>query len=156
MCCRGLHRVANPPYLKGFPFCGLRRVAPYCAPDGISITLIFAGHRHLRQTGRFDLWKKVGLCGRSPDPSIKLWSFRTRRPPRSLRLPRHVSVQASFITQAELRLRTSGWRFERYASCQVCKSPVPLHSSVLVSSPPVAAVRPAAPPFYPASPRIRR
>src|SRR5215208_231745 len=47
-------------------------------------------------------------------------------------------------------------RWNRYASCQVCKSPVPLHSSVLVSSPPVAAVRPAAPPFYPASPRIRR
>src|SRR5215216_5305640 len=28
-------------------------------------------------------------------------------------------------------------RWNAYASCQVCKSPVPLHSSVLVSSPPV-------------------
>jgi hypothetical protein len=35
----------------------------------------------------------------------------------------------------------------------VCKSSVPLHSSPLVSSPSVAVVRPAAPPFDPASPR---
>ena len=42
-----------------------------------------------------------------------------------------------------------------YASCQVYKSPVPLHSSPLVSSPPVAAAL-SPPPFAPASPRTRR
>src|SRR5918993_1654625 len=35
MCCRGLHEVANPPYLKGFPFSALPSVAPYCVPGGI-------------------------------------------------------------------------------------------------------------------------
>ena len=43
-----------------------------------------------------------------------------------------------------------------YVSCQVCKRPVQLHSSLLLSPPPIAAVRPSVPPFDPASPRIRR
>src|SRR5215207_4885927 len=37
MRCRGLHRLANPPYLKGFPFSTLLRVAPYCVPGGIRV-----------------------------------------------------------------------------------------------------------------------
>jgi hypothetical protein len=35
MRCRGLHRLANPPFLSGFLCSGLPRVAPYCAPGGV-------------------------------------------------------------------------------------------------------------------------
>src|SRR5215208_6485996 len=37
MRCRGLLRVANPPYLSGFFFSGLLCVAPYCASGGIRV-----------------------------------------------------------------------------------------------------------------------
>src|SRR5687767_13905932 len=35
--CRGLQRAAIPPYLKGFPFSTLLRIAPYCVPGGIRV-----------------------------------------------------------------------------------------------------------------------
>jgi hypothetical protein len=37
MCCRGLHELANPAYLEGFPFPALLRVAPYCVPGGARV-----------------------------------------------------------------------------------------------------------------------
>jgi hypothetical protein len=37
MRCRGLHKVANPPYLSGFLCSGLLRVAPYCVPGGVRV-----------------------------------------------------------------------------------------------------------------------
>ena len=37
MRCRGLQEVANTPFLKGFPFSALRRVAPYCFPGGVRL-----------------------------------------------------------------------------------------------------------------------
>jgi hypothetical protein len=37
MCCRGLHRNANPAYLSRLLFSGLPSVAPYCAPGGIRV-----------------------------------------------------------------------------------------------------------------------
>jgi len=37
MRCRGLHRLANPAYLSGFPFSALRRVAPYCVLGGVRV-----------------------------------------------------------------------------------------------------------------------
>jgi hypothetical protein len=37
MCCRGLHRNANPAYLSRLLFSGLPCVAPYCAPGGIRV-----------------------------------------------------------------------------------------------------------------------
>jgi hypothetical protein len=40
MRCRGLLRLANPAYLKGFLFPGLLRVAPYCVPSGIRMVSI--------------------------------------------------------------------------------------------------------------------
>ena len=38
--CRGLHEVANPPYLSLFHFSTLLRVAPYCARSGIRVVSI--------------------------------------------------------------------------------------------------------------------
>jgi hypothetical protein len=32
-----VQRIANPAYLKGFPFPALLSVAPYCAPGGIRV-----------------------------------------------------------------------------------------------------------------------
>src|SRR5215207_11644788 len=40
MCCGGLHGVANPAYLEGFPFPALLSVAPYCAPGGVRVVSI--------------------------------------------------------------------------------------------------------------------
>ena len=37
MCCRGLHCLANRPYLGDFLFSGLLCVAPYCVPGGIRV-----------------------------------------------------------------------------------------------------------------------
>jgi hypothetical protein len=37
MRCRGVQGVANPAYLEGFPFSGLLRIAPYCAPGGVRV-----------------------------------------------------------------------------------------------------------------------
>jgi hypothetical protein len=37
MCCRGLHELANAPYLSRFLFSGLPCVAPYCAPGGVRV-----------------------------------------------------------------------------------------------------------------------
>src|SRR5215204_7562680 len=52
--------------------------------------------------------------------------------------------------------RLFAWLQNLYASCQVCKSPVQLHPSPLLTWRPVAAVRPSVPPFDLASPRTRR
>jgi hypothetical protein len=40
MRCRGLPRVTNLPYLKGFLFSGLLRVAPYCVPGSVRVVSI--------------------------------------------------------------------------------------------------------------------
>jgi hypothetical protein len=40
MCCRGVHGIANPAYLKGFPYSTLLRVASYCVPGGIRVVSI--------------------------------------------------------------------------------------------------------------------
>jgi hypothetical protein len=37
MRCRGMHRVANLPFLGGFLFSGLLRVAPYCVRGGVRV-----------------------------------------------------------------------------------------------------------------------
>jgi hypothetical protein len=37
MPCRGLHRVANAAYLRGFLFPALPCVAPYCVPGGVRV-----------------------------------------------------------------------------------------------------------------------
>jgi hypothetical protein len=41
MCCRGLHRNANPAYLRGFLCSGLPCVAPYCVPGGVRVVSAF-------------------------------------------------------------------------------------------------------------------
>jgi hypothetical protein len=46
MCCRGVQRIANPPYLEGFPFPALLSVAPYCVPSGIRVVSIQASLLH--------------------------------------------------------------------------------------------------------------
>jgi hypothetical protein len=40
MRCRGLHRLANPLYLKGFLFPALPSVAPYCVPGGVKVVSV--------------------------------------------------------------------------------------------------------------------
>ncbi len=37
MCCRGLHRLANPAYVSAFLVSGLLRVAPYCVLGGVRV-----------------------------------------------------------------------------------------------------------------------
>jgi hypothetical protein len=37
MRCRGVHNVAKDAFLRVFPFSGLLRIAPYCAPGGIRV-----------------------------------------------------------------------------------------------------------------------
>ena len=37
MRCRGVHRLASPPFLGGFLCSGLLPVAPYCVPGGIRV-----------------------------------------------------------------------------------------------------------------------
>jgi hypothetical protein len=39
MRCRDLQALANAPYLKGFLCCALPRVAPYCAPGGVRVSI---------------------------------------------------------------------------------------------------------------------
>src|ERR671913_2321876 len=46
MCCRGLHRIANPAYLSRFLFCGLLCVAPYCVPGGVRVVSTEASLLH--------------------------------------------------------------------------------------------------------------
>jgi len=37
VCCQVSHGLANPAYLSGFLYCGLRRVAGGCIPGGIRV-----------------------------------------------------------------------------------------------------------------------
>src|SRR5215216_1109225 len=43
--CRGVQRLANPAYLKGFLFSALLRVAPYCVPGGIRVVSMSPSYR---------------------------------------------------------------------------------------------------------------
>jgi hypothetical protein len=58
MRCRGVQEVANPPYLKGFPFPALLSVAPYCVPGGIRVVSSRVGSRQITRR-RF-------LCQQTP------------------------------------------------------------------------------------------
>src|SRR5215213_9481961 len=40
MCCRGVHRIANPAFLRSFLCSGLQCVAQCCAPGGVRVVSI--------------------------------------------------------------------------------------------------------------------
>src|SRR3712207_648555 len=65
MCCCGLHRLANPPYLDGFLVSGLLCVARYCVPGGVKV---MSEVRGLHVTGSCPLSKRVGMGRAYPQP----------------------------------------------------------------------------------------
>src|SRR5215213_648700 len=67
MCCKGLHGLANPAYLRVFFFPALPSIAPYCVPDG---NRVVSGGRKLRVAGSFALDAYCGYQG-STIPSIQ-------------------------------------------------------------------------------------
>src|SRR5215216_6798314 len=63
----GLLGAANSAFPKGFPFCGLPSVAPYCAPGGVRV-VSEAGGWYLRDsiTGAFRHGDGGGCCLAAP------------------------------------------------------------------------------------------
>src|SRR5215203_3373758 len=45
MCCGGLHEVAKPAFLEGFPFSALLSIEPYCVPVGIRVVSTTPSYR---------------------------------------------------------------------------------------------------------------
>jgi hypothetical protein len=43
-CCEGMQRLADFPYLGGFLFSGLPRVARYCVPGGVRVVSKLSSH----------------------------------------------------------------------------------------------------------------
>jgi hypothetical protein len=92
MRCRGVQGIANPPYLSGFLFSGLLRVAPNCVPGGIRMVSTTPSYRpneqhdlgaelHLGQhdneseKGFASCWKSAAGPTRSERPSPRGFIF---------------------------------------------------------------------------------
>ena len=69
MRCRGVHRLANPPFLSGFLCSGLLRVAPYCALSGIRVVSGGDGLSLFQHT-----WVVESSRGTGTDANVKISS----------------------------------------------------------------------------------
>jgi hypothetical protein len=134
--CRGLHEVANLPYLKGFPFSALPCVAPYCVPGGVKVV---SGGRGSRIIGAFALNMRVGT-GQPQPVEFTLGFFRHLRYGGSLSLinvePRRFELLTSAV-QRQVHQSTSVHRGPRSAlisdfrdGCTKMNLPLPACTSV--------------------------
>ena len=145
------------------PVCG--RFFESLSSFGLGPTKVDPGARDGYCADRRDPDLLAGLCVRSQrtggvdhcpggvDPPVLVPRLQGADTPEGFQTPE--APQARTRSCPQLQSRGAGVH-SLYASYQVCKNPVQFHSSPLVSSPPDAAVRLSAPPFDPASPRIRR
>src|ERR687889_487521 len=75
MRCRGRHEFANGPYLRGFLFCVLRCVAPYCVPGGVRVASMAPDDRgscEIQCTRRTSARSTVPSDQRTPSSTISL------------------------------------------------------------------------------------
>src|SRR5215217_2542495 len=85
MRCRGLHRVADPPYLGHFPFSALPCVAPYCVPGGIRVVSGEVGRQWI--TRRRFLCNPEVADARASDRSTRRSPDERLQPPSTLPVP---------------------------------------------------------------------
>src|SRR5215211_5730345 len=97
MCCRGLHGLANAPFLRRFPFSALPCVAPYCVRGGIRVISILpsylASTKGFLRCGGINARRRVPSASPSclPQPSSRRAVFRPLPLPGLGHIERHAN-----------------------------------------------------------------